>query len=132
MLFLSQLGEIYKCCYRPLRILFFFSPLYPNDFVHTNMCINSCCSDTCQDIQTLTDQNDLLCVVPQVLLLTWGGCSQVLLGPVFFVNLFWLEAFFETKISRKTFCTFLFPICLFSQRTQSSGHKKENSVKVRS
>lgn len=61
-----------------------------------------------------------------------SGCSQVLLGPVLFMNLFWLGAFFETKISRKTFCMFLFPICLFFQRTQSSGHKKENYVKVRS
>lgn len=39
---------------------------------------------------------------------------------------------FETKISRKTFCTFLFPMCLFFQRTQSSGHKKENYLNVRS
>lgn len=56
---------------------FSFSPLYPNTFVHTNMCINSYCSDTCQDIQTLTDQNYLLYVVPQVLLLTWRTVDAV-------------------------------------------------------
>lgn len=78
MLTLSQLGEICKCCYRPLCISFCFSPLYPNTCVqHTKMCINSYCFDTRQDIQTLTDQNYFLCVVPQLLLSTWGKVDAV-------------------------------------------------------
>lgn len=58
---------------------YFFSPsaLYIQTLAcSTLMCINSYCSDTApdtgQDIQTLTDQNYLLCVVLQVLPLTWG------------------------------------------------------------
>lgn len=116
-----------------LCIIFSPSALYIQTLeCSTLMCINSYCSDTApdtgQDIQTLVDQNYLLCVVPQVLLLTWGTLDAVR----FRLGLFWLGAFFETKISRKTFCTFLSPLCLFFQRTQSSGHKKEKYLKVRS
>lgn len=65
-----------------LCIIFSPSALYIQTLAcSTLMCINSCCSDTApdtgQDIQTLADQNYLLCVVPQVLLLTWGTLDAV-------------------------------------------------------
>lgn len=124
--FFWHLGEISKCCYRPLHIFFPPSALYIQTLVCSMLtCINSYCSATCQDIQTLRNQNYLLCVVPRVLLSTWGTADAVrsYLG-LFSSSIYsgW-ELSLKPKFQGKRFAHFFSLMPVFPKNSVSWLHK---------